>query len=63
MTPQLAFAIATMTCPRCQGEGKLHSRAAKYDGESWESHVDCDLCNGVGVNPAAVPPVGSLECT
>lgn len=53
MTPELAHLISAATCPRCQGEGVLHSRAVRYEHEpAWHTHLVCDLCEGAGINPA-----------
>lgn len=53
MTLVLRHLIEASTCPRCQGEGVLHSRAVRYVGESaWHTHLACDLCSGSGINPA-----------
>lgn len=53
MTPALRYLITASTCPRCQGEGVLHSRAVRYVGEpAWHTHLACELCRGSGINPA-----------
>jgi DnaJ-class molecular chaperone len=57
MTPGLRYVIDVVTCPRCAGCGVLHSRAVKYRGEPyWETHRDCDLCRGSGINPTPPAP-------
>lgn len=61
MRPELAHLIDRLTCPRCQGEGVLHSRAVKYVNEpAWHTHRTCDVCEGSGINPAAFAALKDL---